>query len=156
MIFLHEKLVDRFGELRDNGFWEVSGNYIPEVGEQITLENYRGGHHFHYVTLEDEFIDSTWDKAMKFYTTEISDEKYGWIDRDGVFYKCGHAEHSFIIEACFGLSEIEAEEEGFVKIFLDPFELSNRNWFCKRRITQRQYDKLIELGFDNIRESKIE
>jgi hypothetical protein len=157
MIFLHEKINLQNEKFIDNGFWKVKdATTFPEVGEKIIVENYSGGHHYHTVQPKDEFIEGYWENLMKIYATEISKQNYGWIDRDGIFYRCDYMEHAFIANACFNMTEAMAEVKGYVKIYKDPFDTADRAWFCDKYLTRAQYNKLVELGFEDIEDEKIE
>ena len=154
MIFIHEKQVFANEKVIDNGFWEVkNATTFPEVGQTITCVNYRGGRHPHIVNEKDEFEEGYWEGIITLYATEYSNQEYGWIDREGIFYRCGYMEHAFIAANCFNMTEVMAESRGYVKIYSDG---GSKAWYCDRRLTQAQYNKLIELGFDDIDEDQIE
>lgn len=86
---------------------------------------------------------------------QLSNNPYGWIDREGVFYGCNYHEHSICAARYFGYSEAAAESSGYIKIYLDKtmakydpqhFLPNGYGWYCSNHITQKQANTLAELG----------
>jgi hypothetical protein len=143
-----------------NGYWEVkwhsNENDKPQVGEQLTVENFCGGHHYHTVKEDDEFLYSTWDHVEYLYYSNNTKADYGWVDKEGRFYGCDWMGHSACAAAIFHISEHEAEQAGYVKIYRDPllatyddvhFTPDGRGWYCSRPLTDAQRSTLLEKGF---------
>ena len=145
--FIHEYQLWNDGDFHDNGFWEYSEEEIPQIGDLIQVENQYGGYHFHRVNKEDEFFEGEWDEVLREYYKKQTDKEYGWIDKDGIFYGCDYADHACCADACFGLSELEAEDAGIIKIFSEHKKLC---WYLKPRLhmTKAQEDTLLTRGFD--------
>ena len=99
--------------------------------------------------------------------------KYGWIDRSGNTYTCSFEDHYVAAEAIcreLGLNvynpEHELEKQGYVRISRPaPYTAENIGQSCPyfsmhasnvgKYISQKQYDKLCELGFGDTWEVKL-
>lgn len=157
--FLHEIDYSRIPP-RDNGYWEIRGNK-PEPNTIIQIYNIIGGHHDYKVTELDEFIYSDWETVARRRYTENQKSDYGWIDLEGNFYGCDWSEHRDCADICFGLTELDAERQGYVKIYYDKSNAKYDNyhyrpdglgWYCDRPLTDAQITKLNERGFSANRE----
>ena len=87
-------------------------------------------------------------------TTDLT----GWIDLDGTHYHCDYMGHGTAADDLWNISEWTAESSGRVKIYYDQIigkygkERTCRDdptivYYVKNRLTQKQFDKLIELNF---------
>lgn len=140
--FIHEKINGH-----SNGYWEVMyATEKPQLGELVRVENRNSGYHYHTITEEDEIIYSTWDEILKDYFLKQSDSLYGWIDREGRFYGCDFTEHRLCAEVCFDLTEIEAENRGYIKIF-NVYGADEQEYYCSKKMTIAQKRTLEEHGF---------
>ena len=136
--FLHE-----FDDKHDNGYWEIGENK-PEIGDFIKVYNDYGGFHSHLITEEDELVQSTWEKVLYKYYHDNQTSPYGWIDREGNFFGCDYMEHSKCADACFNLTEAQAEQQGYIKIYSALRELE---YYCNGRMTVAQKNTLESRGF---------
>jgi len=82
----------------------------------------------------------------------------GWIDYDGTHYHCDYLGHSDLAMDLWDLDEWSAESSGRVKIYYDPVTGKYGKertcssdptmvYYVENRLTQAQFDTLIELGF---------
>lgn len=140
--FLHE-FDDRYNPPRDNGYWEI-GEDKPEIGDFIKLYNSCGGFHNHLITEKDELIQSTWEEILYKYYHDNQTSPYGWIDREGNFFGCDYMEHKACADACCNLTEIQAEQQGYIKIYSALGELE---YYCDGRMTVAQKNTLESRGF---------
>jgi len=67
----------------------------------------------------------------------------GWLSPSGIFFPCNQYEHSS--GAGTGLTELELELRGYVKIFNDDY------YRAYGQLTTWQEDKLEQLGIEVIR-----
>ena len=157
MKFLHECLNPDYKEKNVkpswNGYWLIASD-TTAIGNTVKLENMCGGSHSHIITNADEIIDSNWDAISKLEATiDMANSDYGWIDLQGIFYGCSYREHWYCASVCFNLSEIEAENSGYIKIYQDSHSCyalpDGRTYYVKNnRMTKAQAKTLKEKGFD--------
>lgn len=157
--FLHE-MDDRYNPPRDNGYWEIkyynTEDEKPQVGEKVRLENACGGGHYTTIHENDILVWDTWEHVEYLYYSNNQKADYGWIDFEGKFYGCDYMGHAGCAGACFNLSEWEAEQAGYVKIYSDPilakyddirFRPDGLGWYCSHKLTNAQKSTLLERGF---------
>lgn len=156
--FVHE-FDDRYNPPMDNGYWEVKWHdedEKPQIGERCRVVNAVGGWHEHTIAECDEILFSTWHDVEYAYYTTNQQADYGWIDKEGNFYGCSYMGHADCAAACFDLSELEAEQAGYVKIYRDRvmaeyyperFRPDGLGWYCSHPLTYAQKAKLTERGF---------
>ena len=148
MKFLHDVRIAHNGQIIDNGYWEIMDeNY--QIGETVRVENYAGGYHFHTISSNDEIIEaSDWQPLMRKYYIKNQNSPYGWIDLEGNFYGCNYYEHALCLEACFGITEYEAEKRGFIKVFDDGgwSSYNDFSYYHEGFLTDAQRKTLIDRG----------
>ena len=82
----------------------------------------------------------------------------GWIDYDGTHYHCNYCGHGDLAMDLWGLDEWSAESSGRVKIYYDYVigkygkERTCRSdstsvYYVENRLTQAQFNTLVDLGF---------
>lgn len=165
--FIKEWLPERNGRCYlYNGPWMYDwGNKPPTVGTEIRVLNAFGGFHYHIVNEHDVFVEEEPQKVWREYYMGKSDEKCGWIDREGNFYGCGRMDHAICIGDCFDLYESEAEQAGFIKLYYDDvlaehyperFLPSGLGWYLdhNKKMTNEQKATLINRGFSVIDEEE--
>ena len=148
MKFLHEFIPTGNNKFIDNGYWEIIDNEY-DVGDIVRVENYSGGFHPHRIQPNDEIITSDWTTIMRKHYLNKQDSQYGWIDLEGNFYGCEYQEHKMCAEACFGLSERDAEKAGFVKIFDNTAwydEYDETIYYHEKFLTDAQRKTIIDRG----------
>ena len=151
MKFLHEFLEYNDGTTRDNGWWEIDGN---------RLYNINGGWHDYNPSSDDIIIEADgWDDIPMDYL--LDDEAItGWVAPDGKFYGCNPEEHILIAEKVLKSSESMLENQGYVKIYMNPgyliyamkqkgYSISAYEFLSvKGHITEAQRITLERKGFD--------
>lgn len=159
--FLHEwSIYANSAYNRYNGYWEIIDAKPPfKIGQMLHVENAVGGFHFHIINEKDEFIQSDWRTIERERYVNNEDSDYGWIDLDGNFYGCEYEEHDHCLYMISGLSELEAERMGWIKIYRDPIlaewypnKLNNQGmiyYYDERshRLNKAQKDTLLIHGF---------
>lgn len=83
----------------------------------------------------------------------------GWLDREGNFYECAYRDHDKVIWEKCDLFTWQAEEQGFVKIYID-YHWANRYRIRSNsdgrtvyylnvnyKLTKPQYDWLLNNNF---------
>ena len=151
MKFLHEYFKHNDGTIYDNGWWEIDGN---------RLYNINGGWHDYNPSSDDIIIEADgWDDIPMDYL--LDDEAItGWIAPDGKFYGCNPEEHMLIAEKVLKSSESMLENQGYVKIYMNPgyliyamkqkgYNISTYEFLStKGHITEAQRVTLEHKGFD--------
>ena len=87
---------------------------------------------------------STWEEILYKYYHDNQTSPYGWIDREGNFFGCDYMEHRDCANACFNLTETQAEKQGYIKIYSALGELE---YYCNGRMTVAQKNTLENRGF---------
>lgn len=160
MWFLHERWTDRHRETHDNGYWLIDTDEEPVDGEEYKVYNAAGGYHYwtcgkQYPDEQNEVVVADgWDdldnSALLTPTSRI-----GWLAPDGTFYGCQYWQHNLIAERVIRKTEIEMENEGWVKMYksqLLPFDPPDY-YICRNSehpdnlLTEAQVKVLDEKGY---------
>lgn len=158
--FLHEQRIHRDGTIHNNGYWEIEcGEEMPEAGEEYRVYNVLGG--YHYWTCGKDYEDEQNEVVYADGWSELDhsvlidhDSRIGWLAPDGRFYGCGYMQHGNIADLVLHKSEIELEDEGWVKMYksqlmpLDPPDY----YICRNSehinyLTDAQVKVLAEKGY---------
>lgn len=126
--------------------------------------NRNGGRHSFYPT-EDNFVefrevdeDAEPLTREERYPKNSKEFKYGWIDPEGNTYNTGHEGHLRAADTlCEELypdtyvydAERKLEESGWVKVTKEPFGSGLMLFSERHRITKKQADTLIDLGYSS-------
>ena len=156
---LHRWDVNRHGDLRDGGFWEITDD-LPEevcdwVGTKVRVENINGGWNIHTITEHDDIFIGDWDEIDFSYILDPTSD-YGWIAPDGTWYGCSSMEHSLVADLVLKSDERTLEHQGYVKIY--GSYITGRDYYIGQRLygdefglysnklTEAQEKVLIEKG----------
>ena len=155
--FLHERLIRKDGTIHDNGYWQIGcDEEKPEHGEEYRVYNVFGG--YHYWTCGKDCEDkqneivyaNDWDELDHSALID-NDSRIGWLAPDGRFYGCGYMQHGNIADLVLRKSEIELENEGWVKMYKTQlFPSSPPEYYIRRGgcLTNEQVKVLAEKGYE--------
>lgn len=158
--FLHERRIIRNGEIVDNGHWLIDTDEEPIPGEEYKVYNAAGG--YHYWTCGKEYSDEKNDVVFAKGWDELDNSalltptsRIGWLAPDGTFYGCQYWQHQLIADRVIHKTEIEMENEGWVKMYksqLFPFD-PPEYYVCRNSehinyLTDEQVKVLSEKGYE--------
>lgn len=83
---------------------------------------------------------TVWNRILEFGFLYLGG-KFGWIDRDGKLWTCGHAKHDFLLTS-MGMEVDDAERRGWVRVTMGP------RYQARYRMSPRQRRKLKALGIE--------
>lgn len=138
--FLHEFTEGTNGDMKDNGWWEIIGSRVF---------NRFGGCHTYEPSPNDIIVECDDWSDLDWSCLLSNDSSYGWIDRDGTFYRCDYRKHQDLAELYFHSTERDLERQGYIKIYRGHdtpismyFEYSSAKF-----LTDAQKTTLGNLGF---------
>lgn len=142
MKFVHEIITFQNGETKDNGWWELDGDY---------LYNVCGGRHVFCSDELAEIIEAeSWPDFYEKHASKIflkPNSPYGWLSPSGEFFGCSHTGHQDLATYFFKSSERELEDNGYIKISAEPFGCNLQTYYSKDFISENQKIWLEKNGF---------
>lgn len=146
MKFLHAFSRYSNGDVVDNGYWEIKGDYI---------ENYDGGRTSYTPSPDDKIVYYDSWKSLYYHTVRDDTQITGWIAPNGEFFGCAPQNHRLMTLFYFGESDERAlEKKGYIKIYETPIRLraSNPNLpryeYGFKMPTSAQLEVLIAKGLE--------
>lgn len=137
--------------LYNNEYWELCAP--PIINSFIKIKNKDEKIIYYKIKNSDYIIDSNWNEILYNFYQKNQDSKFGWIDKNGIFFGCKEHDHARCIQIISNMREEDAEKVGWIKIYYDK-KLSSRAdglvWYINKKYkpTKQQFDTLLFKGFN--------